>query len=269
MTDFKLNQFTAIDAADDQNQYIAALEAFDRIAELQELKQWARELGAVAQADSILDVGCGFGLETVRLAEISRPGSFVAGIDKSASFIDEARRRTQSARRAIAFYQGVAEDLPFDSNRFDYVRAERIICYLNDPARAVSEMSRVARSGGRLAFIEPDFRSNNINIPDRRLAERVLAFEAENAVATNWTPGCLYAIARRQGLKNIQAVTRLLVFPDDLAAVYYGMIGSNALEAEVISDQDHQAWKDAVEKLRTSGELFASIGYVLLTAEKI
>lgn len=269
MTDFRLNQFTAIDAAEDHGQYIAALEAFDTIVELQELKQRAHELGSVAEADSILDVGCGFGLETMRLAEIAKPGCHVAGIDKSAAFIDEAKRRTENTQRAIDFRQGVAEDLPFDSCRFDYVRAERIICYLSDPEKAVCEMMRVAKSGGRLAFIEPDFRSNNINIPDRPLAERILVFEAKNAVATNWTPGCLYAIAKRRGLQNIRTFTRLLVFPDDLAATYFTMIGNNALGAKVISEEDHQIWTEAIDELRRSGALFASIGYVLLTAEKV
>ncbi|MEP3279525.1 MAG: methyltransferase domain-containing protein [Stappiaceae bacterium] len=267
MSDFQLNQFTAIDAAPDQSLYIAALEAFDTVPELQELKVQAMEIASIGSSGRILDVGCGFGLETLRLARSAVPDGHVAGIDKSAAFIEEANIRAKKAGLDIDFRPGVAEQLPFDDSSFDYVRAERIICYLEDPEAAVKEMARVARPGGHLAFIEPDFTSNNINLPDRALVKRTLDFEARSAVATNWMPGRLYSIVKRLKLNNIRSFTRLLVFPDDLAAGYFSMIGNNALKADEINETECATWQEGIEELRASGELFASIGYVLLTAE--
>ena len=104
----------------------------------------------------MLDVGCGFGLETLRLAALARPGR-VVGIDKSADFIAEAKARAAAASLAIDFDVGDADALPYPDASFDCVRAERLLIYLTDPAKAVAEMKRVAKPGGRIALIEPDF----------------------------------------------------------------------------------------------------------------
>jgi ubiquinone/menaquinone biosynthesis C-methylase UbiE len=69
------------------------------------------------------------------------------------------------------------------------VRAERLLIYLKDPAQAVREMKRVAKPGGRLAIIEPDFSTTTINLPDRSVVPRALAHEADTAVAVSWLPG--------------------------------------------------------------------------------
>mgnify|MGYP003704545979 CR=1 FL=1 len=49
----------------------------------------------------MLDVGCGFGLETERLARLVSPGQPVAGIDASAHFIEEAKRRAAAAGKHV------------------------------------------------------------------------------------------------------------------------------------------------------------------------
>ena len=62
----------------------------------------ARQRGGIARGCSILDVGCGFGLETLRLASLVAPGGKVACIDNSVDFIAEAqkaRRRGEIADR--------------------------------------------------------------------------------------------------------------------------------------------------------------------------
>jgi SAM-dependent methyltransferase len=165
--DISLSQFKAMDRAANVPAYVAALEAFDAIPELQELKVLGRDRGGVMAGRSVLDVGCGFGLETLRLAALAGPGK-VAGIDKSADFIAEATARATAAGLAIDFEVGDAEALPYPDASFDCVRAERLLIYLTDPAKAVAEMKRVARPGGRIALIEPDFGTTTINLPNRR-----------------------------------------------------------------------------------------------------
>jgi 2-polyprenyl-3-methyl-5-hydroxy-6-metoxy-1,4-benzoquinol methylase len=64
--DISLKSFTALDRVSDVAAYVRALEAFDEIPQLQELKGVARDM--IRPGSSLLDVGCGFGLETVRLA---------------------------------------------------------------------------------------------------------------------------------------------------------------------------------------------------------
>ncbi len=69
----------------------------------------------------------------------------VVGIDKSADFIEEAKRRAAEAKLAINFQVGDAEALPFADGAFDVARAERVLVYLPEPKRALEEMRRVTR----------------------------------------------------------------------------------------------------------------------------
>ena len=91
MDDFTLKQFTSLDQATSTANYVSALEAFDGIEQLQELKAIARQRGGLAPGKDILDVGCGFGLETLRLAAVGPPTGSIAGVVKSADFINDAR----------------------------------------------------------------------------------------------------------------------------------------------------------------------------------
>jgi 2-polyprenyl-3-methyl-5-hydroxy-6-metoxy-1,4-benzoquinol methylase len=86
-----------MDRATNVASYVHALEAFDGIEQLQELKVIARQRGGIARGCSILDVGCGFGLETLRLASLVAPGGKVAGIAAASTLL--RRRKSAPPRR--------------------------------------------------------------------------------------------------------------------------------------------------------------------------
>lgn len=77
--DLSLNAFTDIDHVARLETYVEALEAFDGIAQLQELKQIARS--QVRPGMAVLD-GCGFGLETQQLARRAGPARPACGISR-------------------------------------------------------------------------------------------------------------------------------------------------------------------------------------------
>ena len=92
--------------------YISALEAFDRLEQLRELKALGLEYTGIGPGSHVLEVGCGFGLETLRLAHLALPGGLVAGCDLSSDFLAEAQRRADAAGVNIAFRQARVETLP-------------------------------------------------------------------------------------------------------------------------------------------------------------
>lgn len=261
--DISLNAFTAIDATGQTSTYIEALEAFDQIVQLQELKQIER--ATVQSGVAVLDVGCGFGLETSRLALRAGPRGSVCGIDKSAQFIGEANRRAAAAGLSIDYSVGSAESLPYPDASFDHVRAERLLIYFRDVRRALSEMQRVLRPNGVLALIEPEFGTTTVNLPDRALVRRVMAHEADTAVAQSWLPGLLPTLLADIGFDSIAIATRVLVFPQDLAADYFIGAAVKAAKTGVISDRELEAWKHGIINLRQSEQLFGSEGYFLFT----
>ncbi|WP_395175131.1 methyltransferase domain-containing protein [Roseibium alexandrii] len=263
----ELSKFKALNDVDSVNAYISALEAFDGIAELQELKDLARVRGGVAEGKSILDVGCGFGLETRRLAEAVGAQGSVCGLDKSADFITEAQRRAEAAGQSIDYQTGDAAALPFGEGSFDCVRAERILIYLSDFSAALSEMRRVLKPSGKIAMIEPDFSTNTINISNRALARRVLDHEIETAVENSFLPGPLVVALGNLGFANIEISSRALIFPQDLAASYFSSLAVNALKSSKITTGENEAWQTELDDLKAHNAIFATISYFLFTAD--
>lgn len=269
LDEVSLHSFTHLDDMPDIADYVRALEIFDAQRQMRELKSIAIERSGVAPGTSILDVGCGFGLETLRLAQLIGPQDRIAGIDKSAAFIAEAQRRAMAAGRAIDFRHGDALALPFTEASFDVGRAERLLIYLDEPERAVSELRRVVRAGGRIALIEPDVETNTINLDDRALTRRILQHESDVGVPNAWLVRRLKGVLEDLGFSGIEIATRVVLFEPALAAGYFSRIGVSARQAGVIGDAELAGWTGAIADLHGRGRLFCTISYFLFTATRI
>jgi SAM-dependent methyltransferase len=91
-----------------------------------------------------LDAGCGTGFQSALLREL---GWQTHGVDVSAGLLAVARRRQPDAALAL----GSVEALPYPDARFDaIVCCGSTLSFVDDPARALSELGRVLRPGGRL-----------------------------------------------------------------------------------------------------------------------
>lgn len=99
----------------------------------------------------LLDVGCGDAVLSVRLAAA---GAEVTGVDTDPRMLAAARERARNSGEAIAFVQANVLSLPFPDSSFDTVVAVAVLCFIEDIERAVEEMARVLRPGGRLVLGE-------------------------------------------------------------------------------------------------------------------
>ncbi len=245
--------------------YISALEAFDQLEQLQELKALGREYTGIGPGSQVLEVGCGFGLETLRLAHLALPGGLVAGCDLSSDFLAEARRRAEAAEVNIAFKQARVEKLPYPDQSFEILWSERLLIYVSNLRQAASEMRRVLRSGGRLVSIEPDISTSTLNLNNRDLVRRVMGHEADKNVAHGWLPGQLGGILEGAGFSDIRLATRVVIFTPELAAGYFAQCGRSAAADGVLSVAELYDWDSGIEALLKEGELFATVGYFLFT----
>jgi SAM-dependent methyltransferase len=261
----QLHAFTDVDRAPSIAPYVTALEAFDALPQLQELKTLARDHAGLKAGSAVLDVGCGFGLESLRLARLVQPGGRVVGIDKSADFIREAEARAAQAKLALTFEVADAEALPFADAAFDVARAERLLVYLPEPQRALEEMRRVTRPGGAVTAIKPDFGTNAINLADRDLVRRVLDHECDTNIPHGWLVRDLRGLMEDVGLRDIEIDTRIAISTPELAAAYFTETGRTAQRAGVIDQAAFDRWAAAIEDLHKRGRLFCSVGYYLFT----
>jgi ubiquinone/menaquinone biosynthesis C-methylase UbiE len=102
---------------------------------------------AAGDGDSLLDVGAGTGV--VARAALNRVGTrgSVVAIDPNEGMLAVAKRLAP----AMDIRRGVAERLPIDTAEIDCVICQFALMFFSDRQRAVQEMRRVMRPGGRVA----------------------------------------------------------------------------------------------------------------------
>lgn len=107
-------------------------------------------LGSVA-GKTLLDVGCGDGAFALKLAQ---RGAVVIGLDPDPAMIAAARQRARIENVQLRLIVGKSEALPFPNSEFDLVLAVAALCFVPDAERAIAEMARVLKPGGRLIIGE-------------------------------------------------------------------------------------------------------------------
>jgi len=112
------------------------------------------ELAEFTPEMHILDVGCGIGGSTRRLAQ--ETGCRVTGIDLSDEYIDTAKRLTQllKMQERVSFDACSALELPFDDNFFDGVWSLQMNMNVEDKLAWMKETCRVLKPGGRAVLYE-------------------------------------------------------------------------------------------------------------------
>ena len=104
---------------------------------------------------SILDVGCGTGEITARLAERFKTASLL-GVDLEEPHLERARRSAAPFGGRVHFERRDALDLKLAS-RFDLVVCRHMLQAVPDAPRVCAEMVRVLRPGGRVHLIAEDY----------------------------------------------------------------------------------------------------------------
>lgn len=115
------------------------------------------------QGARVLDVCCGSGASALPAAAAVGPSGSVTGVDLAKNLLELARRKAkQRGLTNIQFATGDMTDLSFETGSFDVVVCVFGIFFVPDMETALRELTRVARSGGRVAvttwgprFFEP------------------------------------------------------------------------------------------------------------------
>ena len=171
------------------------------------------ELG-LAEGGSAVDVGCGTGALTRRLARRVGPAGRVVGADISAYLLREAAAlaRRQGLEEVIRFEVESAEALTFPDDRFDAALACTVLDEV-DAERGLAELARVVRPKGRVAVL---VRAVDIpawdSLPLRpELRAKVAARPTGGVTAGVCADGSLYRRFRAAGFRDVTMGPRLAI----------------------------------------------------------
>ncbi len=142
-----------------------------------QLVNWA----ALEHEEKILDCATGTGDLALKMKRLS-PNSEVVGTDFCEPMLDKAREKDPAGE--VLFRFADAMSLPFPTQSFDLVTISFGIRNVQDPVKALSEMFRVLKPGGRLCVLE-------FGQPKLKFFDRIYSFYSNNILPRigGWVTG--------------------------------------------------------------------------------
>ncbi|AQL42871.1 SAM-dependent methyltransferase [Halorientalis sp. IM1011] len=139
----------------------------------EEMRTAAIDLLDIERDDRVLDIGCGTGFGTEGLLE---EVDTVYGLDQSPHQLEKAYEKFGKRDGPVNFHLGDAERLPFKDDAFDVVWSSGSIEYWPNPVEALEECRRVAKPGGQVLIVGPNYPNSSVF---QKLADAIMLFYDE------------------------------------------------------------------------------------------
>jgi len=232
-------------------------------------EQFMRLLGLRA-GERVLDVGSGPGFLSEAMAQAVGDAGVVCGIEISEPLLTFSRARCAHLPW-IEYRRGDAVQLPVTEGSFDIAVSTQVLEYVADVDKAIAELFRVVRRGGRVAVMDTEWDSVVWHTSDLRRMQRVLtAWEAHAPHAR--LPRLLCGKLQRAGfrLDNVQVLPLLnsTYDPETYSARIVDMIVAFVRPLGDISSAEAKAWAQELRQLGVGGEYFFSLNRYVFTATK-
>ena len=237
--------------------------------------QRARVLDLLAPrpGEHVLDIGVGPGLLAHDLARLVGDSGRVVGLDTSPDMLKTADARLEALSQAECVL-GDAEALPCPDAAFDAAVSTQVYEYVPDMPRALTELHRVLKPGGRALILDTDWRSLVWRCGDQALMDRVLAVWDEHLFDPH-LPSSLGPMLTRAGFTVRRAeISPLLTAgwqPVSYAAGILRTIREFVLKGgpkRGLSADEIEAWRADQQDLIARGEFFFSLNRYIFLATR-
>jgi SAM-dependent methyltransferase len=112
-------------------------------------------LGELRPGDTVVDIGCGAGVDSILAARRVGPSGRVVGVDMTEEMVKKARENAVAAGATnTEFHTGEADRLPVGDETVDVVISNGVFNLCLDKPKVLAEVFRVLRPGGRLQMAD-------------------------------------------------------------------------------------------------------------------
>lgn len=253
--------FVSVDDNAEPERLVQFLEYASAQAAVRAYKEHAHALLALTPGAHVLDVGCGAGDDLLALAASVGPDGQVVGVDPSKVMLAHARTKLAGVAERCTLVEASASALPFPDASFDAVRVDRVLHFVEQPARAIAELRRVTRPGGRVVVSEPDHDTIVLDTSEPDLTDRLLSHRRERGRLP--TPGrLLRRLLVDAGLRQVEisahtGVITNLALADALLGITTWL--QRAVEDGALSLLEAMTWRAGAARETASGRFLASM----------
>lgn len=263
-----IQSFASVDHAADPSALVRFLDAVSA-RYYGALNERSFALLRVARGAAVLEAGCGTGKDAVALRTLVGPEGRVVGVDSSQVMVSQAVERAPKTGSPVEFYLGDAQRLTFADGTFDGVRSSRLLCHVDEPRRALSEMTRVLRPGGHLVAIEPDHDTLVIASPQRDCTRKIVnAFG--DGFREGWTGRWLPVWCRELGLCEIQVEPYTIQMDYEFVMNTLGLHRNveQLQQAGSITAAEASEWTTFQKRALETGSFFSAITVFMVAGRK-
>ena len=217
--------------------------------------------------EAAADIGAGNGFLLRDLLDKVGATGRVAGVDGSEAMVEMAGHVCPEAELHLAD----AADLPLDDGAFDAATAAQLLCFLPEPDRALAEMARILRPGGRLAILDSDWGSLVWNCRDRALMDRTVALltgEYADAHVPRSLSRRLEAAGFRITARRSFAVLNWAPDAESYAGQTAGFVEAMMAASPDFTADDWAAFQADQQAVAEAGEFMFSLNRYVFCAEK-
>lgn len=233
--------------------------------------------GVVLQAlnlrtgERVLELGCGGGFYAREAASFVGSTGYISAIDISADQVAVARERCAEVPWVECQVADIV-NLPHGNAEFDAVYGVQVLEYVAEVGKALQEIRRVLRPGGRLINLATNWSSAVWHSRHPERMGRVLASWAEHAPYLD-LPAILAAELRKTGLQPLRQrpVPVLNMSYNENSFSYWvaKMIARFVAGRKTVTNAEANAWLAEFESLETAGEYFFCSTPILTEAMRV
>lgn len=265
---FHLAGFKDVDGSQDADAYLAYLDSVGEV--FRDVIRFGVDALRLGEGGAVLDVGCGHGACLSLLGQRVGPRGRVAGIDASAAMVAAAQRRVVSLGLTAEVQRGDAHELPFGDGEFDAARIDRVLMFLRDPKRALAELARVVRRGGRVCVTEGDVGTHAIDADDAITTRTMLAALSDRS-PHGWIGRRLRTMALDLGWVDVDL--QLVPILSTSYAEWNDRLGVEsqaawAVNSGLVTERAAAAWVDDLRTRDAQGRFVATALLFVLTATR-
>jgi arsenite methyltransferase len=109
----------------------------------------------LSTGETVLDLGCGAGIDTLLAARAVGPTGRVIGLDMTPEMVERARRNAAAAGLdTVEIRQGLIEEIPLPDASVDAIVSNGVLNLSTRKSRVLAESFRVLRPGGRISVTD-------------------------------------------------------------------------------------------------------------------